>query len=342
MTTPAISRRIDQRLAELYESHRRLERGSVAQYYTSGIGYTAAAPGEGVREPFGIAVCTLDGEVHPVGDHDQPFALQSISKVFTYALALEDHERATVLRRVGVEPTGDRFNAIAFGEHRTRASNPMVNTGALVTASLILGDTLEERVERIVGSMRLHAGHDRLGCDPETLALELASADRNRAVAYLLRSEGALSGDVEELVRLYLSACSVRVTCEDLAVMAATLANGGVNPITRERAPKPRRLRDVLSVMYTCGMYDFAGEWAFEVGVPAKSGVSGGIMAVIPGKLGIGVYSPGLDAHGNSVRGVEVCREISQRLGLHLLAAEAEDALTTPASSAGPGAAALS
>jgi glutaminase len=136
-----------------------------------------------------------------------------------------------------------------------------------------------------------------------------------------------LRGDVETILSLYLRQCSVMVTCRDLAVMAAALANGCVNPITRERVLQTGRVRDILSVMYTCGMYDFAGEWAYEIGVPAKSGVSGGILAAVPGKLGIGVFSPGLDRHGNSVRGTRVCDEICGRLGLHLFATDAEDSM---------------
>jgi glutaminase len=136
-----------------------------------------------------------------------------------------------------------------------------------------------------------------------------------------------LAGDIEATLALYLQQCSVCVTCQDLAIMAATLANGGVNPATGERALIPHYVRDVLSVMHTCGMYDFAGQWAYRIGIPAKSGVSGGIMAVVPGKLGIGIFSPGLDAYGNSVRGTAVCEEISERLGLHIFADNAEDAL---------------
>jgi glutaminase len=158
----------------------------------------------------------------------------------------------------------------------------------------------------------------------------MRTADRNRATAYLMRSNGMISGDVESILALYLQQCSVQVTCRDLAVMAATLSNGCVNPITGERALPLHHVRELLSVMHSCGMYDAAGQWAFDVGVPAKSGVSGGIMAVAPGKGGIAVFSPGLDAYGNSVRGIGVCREISERLGLHVFATEAEDALLGP------------
>jgi glutaminase len=154
-----------------------------------------------------------------------------------------------------------------------------------------------------------------------------AAGGPHRATAYLMRSNGMLAGDVDETLRLYLRQCSVHVTCRGLAVMAATIANGGVCPLTGDPALAHDHVRDVLSVMYTCGMYDFAGEWAYEIGVPAKSGVSGGILAVVPGKMGIGVFSPGLARYGNSVRGVRVCAEISERLGLHVFATDAEDAL---------------
>jgi glutaminase len=268
-----------------------------------------------------------NGESHQAGDHDRPFALQSISKVFVYGLALADHGGEYVLEHVGVEPSGDAFNSIIFDERNNRPYNPMVNAGALVTTDLVLGKDSAEKFERILGTLRSYAGNQSLGVDEHAFEAEMRTADRNRATGYLMRSQGMISGDVEGILALYLRQCSVQVTCRDLAVMAATLANGGVNPLTRERALPLRHVREVLSVMHTCGMYDAAGQWAFDIGVPAKSGVSGGILVVVPGKGGIGVFSPGLDAHGNSVRGIRVCQEISERLGLHVFATEAEDAL---------------
>ena len=249
-------------------------------------------------------MATVDGRLYREGDHDRPFALQSISKVFAYALALADHRREDVLARVGVEPSGDAFNSIVFDERHHRPYNPMVNAGALVTTDLVRGASGERKLERLLGVMQVCAGDADLRVDERTSARELRHADRNRATAYLMRAEGMLDGDVEELLALYLHQCSVQVTCAQLAVMGATLANGAVNPFTGERALPREEVRDLLSVMYTCGMYDAAGEWAFDVGVPAKSGVSGGVLAVVPGKGGIGVFSPGLDVYGNSVRGV--------------------------------------
>jgi glutaminase len=222
-----------------------------------------------------------------------------------------------------------------FDEYNNRPLNPMVNAGALATTGLVDGNGPDEKLERILALLRLCAANDGLGVDKRTFDSEFNGADRNRAMAYLMRSYGMLTGDVERTLALYLQQCSVPVTCRDLAIMGATLANGGLNPISRRQALPRQAVRDVLSVMYTCGMYDFAGEWAYSVGVPAKSGVSGGLLVVIPAKMGIAVFSPGLDRFGNSVRGTRVCQELSDDLGLHLFATEAEDSLLNPDSSDG-------
>jgi glutaminase len=330
MPTPANGQHVAERLEELYRRHLLVGEEGVASYYESGRGYYKPELAAAERERFSICMVRTDGEVLQVGDHDRPFALQSISKVFAYGLALADHGRDYVLKHVGVEPSGDAFNSIIFDERNNRPYNPMVNAGALVTTDLVRGKDPAEKFERILDSLRTYAGNESLAVDEATFQAEMRTADRNRATAYLMRSNGMISGDVESILALYLRQCSVQVTCRDLAVMAATLANGGVNPLTGERALPLHHVREVLSVMYTCGMYDAAGQWAFDVGVPAKSGVSGGIMALVPGKGGIGVYSPGLDAYGNSIRGIGVCREISERLGLHVFATEAEDALLGP------------
>lgn len=327
MPASEISRRLDQRLQELYCRHLVVDDDSTASFYESTRGYYAPNRAGAERDLFGIAVATTDGELHHAGDDQVPFALQSLCKVVAYGLALEDHGREHVLRHVGVEPSGEAFNSIIFDERHKRPYNPMVNAGALVTSDLVRGDGPAEKLERILRSLRVYAGNESLEVDPETFEAEIQTADHNRATAYLMRSQGMIEGDVDATLGLYLRQCSVQVTCTDLAVIAATLANGGTNPLTGERALSRGRVRDVVSVMYTCGMYDFAGEWAYDVGVPAKSGVSGGILCVIPGKMGVGVFSPGLDPYGNSVRGVRVCKEISERLGLHVFATEAEDAM---------------
>jgi glutaminase len=327
MSPPHDSTLVDRHLAQLHERHRSLEEGCVASYYASGRGYYEPGGAGAERDQFAIAFATRSEDVHVAGDCDVPFALQSLAKVFVYGLALEDHGREHVLEHVGVEPSGDAFNSIDFDERQQRPHNPMVNAGALVTADLVRGANIEEKLERVLATLRVYAGNDGLSVDARIFELEMRSADRNRAIAYLMRSQQMLAGDVEAILGLYLRQCSVMVTCRDLAVMAATLANGGVNPLTGRRALRHSLVRDVLSVMHTCGMYDAAGQWAYDIGVPAKSGVSGGILAVIPEKLGIGVFSPGLDDYGNSARGVRVCRDVSERLGLHIFAAEDEDAL---------------
>lgn len=327
MPTPEISRQLDQRLRTLRERHQPSEDGSVAQYYESGRGFYGPDDAGSECDQFGISFVAIDGECHHAGDHERPFALQSISKVLVYCLALEDHGRDAVLERVGVEPSGEAFNSITFDDRNRRPHNPMVNAGALATTDLIRGKGAEQKLERILSMLRRCAANPDLEVDWDTFERERRGADHNRAIAYLMRSQEMIDGDVEATLALYLQQCSVKVTCDDLAVMAATLANGGVNPITSECVVQRDFARDALSVMYTCGMYDFAGQWAHEVGVPAKSGVSGGLLAVIPDKLGIGIFSPGLDEFGSSVRGVQVCKELSDHYGLHLFATEDEDAL---------------
>jgi glutaminase len=335
MPTHEIRQRVNRRLEELYRRHLPLHDDEVVSYYNSGIGYNNPEQiAQAGQKPFSISLATPDGEVFHAGDHDRLFALQSISKVFVYGLALEACGRDRVLERVGVEPSGDAFNSIVFDERNNRPYNPMVNAGALATTALVEGvETTEQALERILGAIRRYAGNQGLEVDEDTFEAEMRTADRNRATAYLMRSDGMLAGDIEATLALYLRQCSISVTCHDLAVMAATLANGGVKPATGEQVLSPQYVRDVLSVMHTCGMYDFAGQWAYQIGIPAKSGVSGGIIAVVPGKLGIGVFSPGLDAYGNSVRGTAVCEEISERLGLHIFADKAEDALLGSAGS---------
>jgi glutaminase len=331
MPTHEVRQRVQQRLEELYKRHLSLHDDQIVSYYKSGIGYFKPEIAEAEQKRFAICLATTDGEVYHAGDYDWSFALQSISKVFVYGLALEAHGRDHVLERVGVEPSGDAFHSIVFDERNNRPYNPMVNAGALVTTDLVEGADTAEQLKLILGTLRHYAGNENLKVDESIFASEMRSADRNRATAYLMRSYGMISQDVEENLALYLRQCSVCVTTRDLAVMGATLANGGVNPTTGDQALTPRYARDVLSVMHTCGMYDFAGQWAYQIGIPAKSGVSGGILAVVPGKGGIGVFSPGLDGHGNSVRGIKVCEEISERLGLHIFAHDAEDALLRPA-----------
>ena len=267
---------------------------------------------------FGIAISTLDGVVYAAGDADLPFTIQSVSKPFAMALAIEDRGLEALLSAVGVEPTGDPFNAVTLEEGTGRPLNPMVNAGAIVTSALVACTAPEQGSERIVSGLSAFAGRE-LDVDESVLRSELETADRNRALAYLMRSMGALQVDVEDALQVYCRQCATLVTARDLAVMAATLANAGRNPITGQQVVQPEVVMYVLSVMLTCGLYDFSGEWMFRTGMPAKSGVGGGITVVLPGELGIGTFSPRLDHQGNSVRGVAACEALSHEFGLHVM-----------------------
>ena len=292
-----------------------------AKYLTGREGEVASYIPELERVPpdqFGIALATVDGHLYEVGDSSSPFTIQSISKPLVYGLALQDRGRDAVLSRIGVEPSGDAFNAILFDERTNRPFNSMVNTGAIAATSLVRGKGTAERLGRILDFLRALSGRP-VEIDEAAYRSERATGHRNRAIAYLELNNGMIEGDVEEHLDLYFRQCSVLTTAVDLAFIAATLAKGGVHPVTGERALATEQVRDVLSVMTTCGMYDYAGEWELRVGLPAKSGVGGGIMAVLPGQLGIGVFSPRLDEHGNSYRGIRICEELSSRLQLHLL-----------------------
>ena len=267
---------------------------------------------------FGLALAGVSGSVYGAGQCTEQFSIQSISKPFVYALALADVGPDEVLARVGVEPSGEAFNAISLEPSTGRPDNPLINAGAILTSSLVSGSRPEERIARVIDQLSRCAGRD-LVVDEQVFRSEYDTGDRNRALAHLMRAAGSLTMDVEEAVEVYFRQCAVLVSATDLAVMGATLANGGVNPRTGVVAMRQDIAEQVLTVMATCGMYDFSGEWLFRVGLPAKSGVSGGLVAVSPSQFGIGMYSPRLDERGNSVRGVEASRAISERFSLHLM-----------------------
>ncbi|PPS40685.1 glutaminase A [Chroococcidiopsis sp. TS-821] len=296
-------------LNDLYEKYRSLNEGAVADYIPE---LATAKP-----EWFGICIVTKDGQLFEVGDCEKLFTIQSISKAFVFGLALEDHGREYVNSKVSVEPTGEAFNAIVLDELTNRPYNPMVNAGAIATTDLIKGKNGTERLKRLLEMFKRYTGREHDINVPVFLS-EKATGYRNRAIAYLMLNFGMVSDKIDETLDLYFQQCSILVNAKDLAMLAATLANGGINPITKERAIDERYVQDVISVMLSCGMYDASGEWAYRVGLPAKSGVGGGITAVAPGKLGIGTFSPPLDAKGNSTRGIKVCEDLSKDFGLHL------------------------
>lgn len=297
-------------LREIFEEVRQLTEGEVATYI----------PALGAANPdwFGASLVTVDGQRYDFGDVQQSFTIQSVSKPFAYGMALQLRGVEHVLQHVGVEPSGDPFNAIELDVATNRPHNPMVNAGAIMTTSLIGDhDALDAAFRRFTGRP--------LAIDHEVWESERETGDRNRAIAYLMRSFGMLSADVPTSLDAYFRQCAVLVNCGDLATMGATLANRGINPITGARALSESHVPRVLSVMTTCGMYDYAGEWLYRVGMPAKSGVSGGVLAVLPGQFGLGVFSPRLDEHGNSVRGIAFCEAVSQRFGLHLFSPPVAD-----------------
>jgi glutaminase len=267
---------------------------------------------------FGICLATVDGATYEVGDSRRPFTIQSVSKPLTYGLVLEDHGEEAVRARIGVEPTGDAFNSISLAPVTGTPLNAMVNSGAITAVSLVGELAGLSPFDRILDTYSRYAGRP-LTVDVAVCRSESETGHRNRAIAHLLRNSSVLDDDPEPVVQRYFRQCAVLVTCRDLGLIAATLANGGVNPVTGERVARAETVRRVLSVMTSCGMYDSAGEWLYAVGIPAKSGVSGGVLAVLPGRLGLAVFSPPLDARGNSVRGVKVCEDVSRDLGLHLV-----------------------
>ncbi len=267
---------------------------------------------------FALALATIDGHVYTVGDADHQYSIQSISKPFTYALALADQGFEAVDAKLDVEPSGDAFNEISVDSKSGRPRNPMINAGAITAASLVKGATPEKRFARVLEWYESFAGR-KLEMDEALFESELSTAHRNRAIAHMLREFEILDGDPEDSLDQYIRQCAIMVDTRDLAVMAATFANGGKQPRTGDQLLEPAQVERVLSVMATCGMYDSAGDWLSAVGMPAKSGISGGIVAVLPGQVGVAVYSPRLDSHGNSVRGIRTCERMSRDMDMHLM-----------------------
>ncbi len=296
-------------LAALHEKYRAMDDGTVTTYI----------PELAKADPnwFGICVVTTDGYVYAVGDSEVPFTIQSVSKPAVYAAALTDRGRAAVVRKVGVEPSGEAFNSISLDPQTGAPLNPMINAGAIATTGLVAGATAAQQWERIVEVISNFCGRP-VTADEAVYRSESESGFRNRAIAWMLKNFDVIDGDPMPVLENYFRQCSIQVTCRDLAFMAATLANSGVHPLTGKRTVPADEVQSVLSIMATCGMYDYAGSWLYEVGLPAKSGVSGGVIAVMPGRFGLAIFSPRLDENGNSVRGIAVCQQMSREFGLHV------------------------
>lgn len=279
-------------------------------------------------DPDRLALATVGprGIVRAVGDAHTRFTIQSISKPFVLALALETVGAEAVFSRVGAEPSGEPFNAISLEPGSGRPANPLINAGAIATTSLIPGG-IDERMSAITAMLSAFAGRD-LAVDESVYRSESQTGDRNRALAFLMRSQGVFHDPVETVVESYFRQCSLLVDVGDLAVMAATLAFAGRNPVTGASVVSERTARNVVSIMSSCGMYDYSGQWMLEVGVPAKSGVSGGLLAVAPSQFGVAAFSPRLDEHGNSVRGRLVIETLADRFGMHVF--ESHESISEP------------
>lgn len=294
-------------LEQIWSLHHQNADGEVASYI----------PELGRADPnlFGLAIATVDGRVRSHGDVEVPFTIQSISKAFTFALALETSGLPKMGEHVGLEPSADPFNAIVF-DNRNRPFNPMLNAGAIVTTGVLLERFGADAFDFILERFSIAAGRT-LSVNEAVFRSESETGERNRAIAHLLKANGLLPGYPDDVLEVYFRQCAIEVTTIDLALMGATSANMGLHPTTGKSAFDMEAVRGMLSVMFTCGMYDNAGTWAFNVGIPAKSGVGGGIVGVVNRQVGICSFSPPLDSQGNSVRGIASFATLSEEFGLH-------------------------
>jgi glutaminase len=271
-------------------------------------------------DQLAISLCTVDGQRFSVGDATTTFCLQSVSKIVSYCIALDEHGTEAVHRHVGREPSGQSFNELALNPQGL-PHNPMVNAGGIMTTSLIRPDEdLADRFDLVSATWQRLGGGRRPGFNNAVYLSERQTADRNFALGYSMRENGAFRAgtDLLQTLEFYFQSCSIEVDAQILAIVAASLANAGVCPLTEDPVFTPGTVQSCLSLMSSCGMYDFSGEFAFTIGLPAKSGVSGVLMLVVPGLMGICVWSPRLDEHGNTVRGIEFCRKLIAEYNVHV------------------------
>ena len=287
-----------------------LQGGANASY----IPYLASVP----SELFGLAAVTTSGEIFTAGDAKFEFAIESISKVFTMALAMEEVGAEVFRSKIGADPTGEAFNSvIALELHGDRPLSPLVNAGAIATTSLVTAKGKEDRYQKILGIQSAFAGRS-LSMSTEVNESEQSTNFHNRALAWLMQNAGAMYSEPMDAVEVYTRQCSTLITTVDLAVMGATLASGGINPLSGERVIKDAHVAPILAEMMMEGLYTASGDWAYTVGIPGKSGVGGGILAVVPGKLAIAAFSPPLDPVGNSVRAQAAVAKVAEQLGLNI------------------------
>lgn len=269
---------------------------------------------------LGVSVYTLYGDEYSAGDSEVKFTIQSISKIITLMLAIIDNGKDYVFSRIGMEPTDTSFNSIVNLEIKdpNKPVNPMINAGAIATVSLIKGESAEDVFQKILSFTRKISDNPNIVINENVYRSEKRTGDRNRALAYYMKSTNVLDGNVDEILDVYFKQCSIEVTCRDLAKIGAMLANDGVMPWNNERVISKDIARIIKTIMVTCGMYDASGKFAVEIGVPAKSGVGGGILCCVPKKMGIAVLGPALDKKGNSIAGMKVMKDLSKELNLSI------------------------
>jgi len=269
---------------------------------------------------LGICIADMEGNIFTSGDYNQKFTLQSISKTISLMLAIMDNGMDYVFNKVGMEPTGDAFNSIIKLEtiSPSKPLNPMINAGAIAVASMIRGSNSEEKFNRLLNLFRKICGNENLDFNREVYLSEKATGHRNRAMAYFMKDVGIIEGEVEEVLDVYFKQCSIEVDCIDIARMGLLLANRGRLPQNGEMVATEDIVRTVKTFMVTCGMYNESGEFAINVGIPAKSGVGGGIMGAVPHRMGVGVYGPALNSKGNSIGGYGVLKDLSKELNLSI------------------------
>ncbi len=306
--------RVARLVREAYDRYKSLDDGKVADYIP--------ALGRVSRDLFGFTIVGVNGAVHEIGDAGHAFSIQSVSKPFVFALVCQAIGAEAAREKIGVNATGLPFNSVmAIELNGDRTMNPMVNAGAIATTSLVPGETAEAKWRFIQDGLSRFAGRD-LQLDQEIYESEAATNLRNRGIAKLLEGYERMYCDALEATDVYTKQCSLLVSAHDLAVMGATLADGGVNPETKERVIDPVNCKRVLALLATAGLYERSGDWLYEIGLPGKSGVGGGIVTIAPGKGGLGTFAPPLDEAGNSVKGQRVTKYLSEKLGLNLFASK--------------------
>ncbi|NMB27341.1 MAG: glutaminase A [Tissierellia bacterium] len=299
-------------LNKLIERNKYLTKyGKVADYIP--------ALGNANPQDIGVCIMDIDGDIYTGGDYNKKFTIQSISKIISLMLAIMDKGEEEVFKKVGMEPTVEPFSSLYKLDlsHCEKPSNPMINSGAIVTTSLIEGKG-EEKFNRLLKFMKKIILKDNLNYNKEVYLSEKETGYKNRAIAYLLKQKGLIEGNVENILDIYFKQCSIEVDCIDLAKIGIFIANKCKNPKSKEVLCDEKIASIIIPIMTTCGMYNFSGEYAINVGIPSKSGVAGGILAVVPGRYGIGVYGPALDGYGNSIVGYEILKDLSKELNLSI------------------------